>query len=153
MNVFKKLGCNIPPNRTETCHRVSKKSATVIIRFSRRKDFQQVLAVKNDLPKTKMEDVDLPGQNKLFINKNLCPYYKVLWSKSKKLHSLVKINRFFILGDTIKIKVSENSLPLSITHVDDFVKYFHDIDVSLHERCVWINTSVYWVNHDANVFF
>ena len=136
MNVFKKLGCNIPPNRTETCHRVSKKSATVIIRFSRRKDFQQVLAVKNDLPKTKMEDVDLPGQNKLFINKNFCPYYKVLWSKSKKLHSFRKINSFFISGDIFKIKVIENSLRLSITNVNDFGKVFLDIDLSPPERCL-----------------
>ena len=61
-----------------------------------------------------MEDVDLPHQNKLFINKNLCPYHKVLWSKSKKLHSLGKINSFFVSGDTAKIKVSENSPPLSL---------------------------------------
>ena len=130
LSVFKKLGCSIPPNRTQACHRVSKNSATVIIRFSRRKDCQQVLPVKKDLRKTKMEDVDQPGQNKLFINKLLCPYYKVLWYKSKKIHSLVKINSFFILGDTIKINVSENSLPLSITRVDDFGKYFRDIDLS-----------------------
>ena len=115
---------------------VSKNSATVIIRFSRRKDCQQVLPVKKDLRKTKMEDVDQPGQNKLFINKLLCPYYKVLWYKSKKIHSLVKINSFFILGDTIKINVSENSLPLSITHVDDFGKYFRDIDLSPPEPSV-----------------
>ena len=130
MNVFKKLGCSIPPNRTEACHRVSKNSATVIIRFSRRKDCQQVLPGKKDLRKTKMEDADQPGQNKLFINKNLRQYYKVLWSKTKMIHSLVKINSFFTLADTIKINVSENSLPLSITHVDDFGKYFRDIDLS-----------------------
>ena len=41
-----------------------------------------MLVVKKDLRKTKMEDVDVPGQNKLFINKNLCPSYKVLWSIS-----------------------------------------------------------------------
>ena len=136
VNIFEKLGCNIPSNHIEACHRVSKKSATVIVKFSRRKDCQQVLAVKKDLRKIKMEDVGLPGQNKLFINKNLCPYYKVLWSKSKKLHSLGKINSFFISGDKIKIKVSENSLPLSITHVDDFGKYFPDIDLSPPERSV-----------------
>ena len=124
VNIFEKLGCNIPSNHIEACHRVSKKSATVIVKFSRRKDCQQVLAVKKDLRKIKMEDVGLPGQNKLFINKNLCPYYKVLWSKSKKLHSLGKINSFFISGYKIKIKVSENSLPLSITHVDDFGNIF-----------------------------
>ena len=98
VNIFEKLGCNIPSNHIEACHRVSKKSATVIVKFSRRKDYQQVLAVKKDLRKIKMEDVGLPGQNKLFINKNLCPYYKVLWSKSKKLHSLGKINSFFYFG-------------------------------------------------------
>ena len=40
--------------------------------------------------------VDLPGSGKLFINRNLCPYYKVLWSKSKKLQNLGKIHRFFL---------------------------------------------------------
>ena len=95
VNIFEKLGCNIPSNRTEACHRVSKKSATVVIKFSRRKDCQRALDVKKDLCKSKMDDVNLPGQNKL-INKSLCPYYKVLWSKNKKLHSLGKINSFFI---------------------------------------------------------
>ena len=114
INIFEKLDCNILSNAIEVCHRVSKKIATVIVKFSRRKDCQQVLAVKKNLRKMKMEDVDLLGQNILFINKNLCPYYKVLWSKSKKLHSLGKINSFFISADTIKIKVSKNSLPLSI---------------------------------------
>ena len=130
MNIFKKLGRNIPSNCTEARHRVTKKSATVFIKFSRMKECQQTLDLKKDLHKTKMEDVDLPGQNKLFINKNFCPYYKVLWSKNKKLHSLGKINSFFILGDTININVSENSLPLSITHADDFGKNFPDVDPS-----------------------
>ena len=83
-----------------------------------------------------MEDVDLPGQNKLFKNKNLCPYYKVLWSKSKKLHGLGKINSFPISGYIIKIKVSENSLLLSITHVAAFGKYFPDIDLLPSKRSV-----------------
>ena len=78
VNIFEKLGCNNPSNCIEACHRVSKKSAIIIVKFSRRKDCQQVLAVKKDLCKIKIEGVDLPGQNKLFINKKLCPYYEVL---------------------------------------------------------------------------
>ena len=54
----------------------------------------------------------------------------MLWSKSKKLHSLGKIHSLFISGDTVKIRVSENSLLLLITHVDDFGKYSSDIDLS-----------------------
>ena len=46
--------------------------------------------------------------------------------KSQKLYSLEKIHIFFISGDTIKIRVSENSSPLSLTHVEDFGKYPHE---------------------------
>ena len=71
-----------------------------------------------------MEDFGLPGQGKIFINNSLCPYYKMLWSKSKKLFTLGKINSFYISNDTIRIKISENSSPLSITLVDEFGKHF-----------------------------
>ena len=127
--IFEKLGCNIPTERIEACHRISKKNPTFIAKLSQRKDCQQVWHFKRDLRKIKMEDIDLPGQNKLFINKSFCPYYKVIWAKSKKLHSLGKIHSFFILGDTIKIRVSENSSPLSLTHVEDFGKYFSDVNL------------------------
>ena len=121
--IFEKLGCNISTECIESCHRISKKNPTVIVKFSQRKGCQQVWDVKRDLRKIKMEDIDLPGQNKLFI-----------WAKSKKLHSLGKIHSFFISGDTIKIRVSENSSPLSLTHVEDFGKYFPDVDLSQPER-------------------
>ena len=68
VNIFEKLGCNIPSNHIEACHKVSKKSVTVIVKCSRWKDCQQFSAVKKDLHKIKMEGVGLPGQNKLFIN-------------------------------------------------------------------------------------
>ena len=37
------------------------------------------------------------SSGKLFINRSLCPYYKVLWSTSKKLQNLGKIHSFFYL--------------------------------------------------------
>ena len=37
-----------------------------------------------------MEDFGLPGQEKIFINSSLS-YYKMLWSKSKKLLNFGKI--------------------------------------------------------------
>ena len=51
VNILEKLGCTIPPNHTDACYRVSKKSAIVIVTFSRKKDSHQVLAVKKDLRK------------------------------------------------------------------------------------------------------
>ena len=78
----------------------------------------------------KMEYLDFPGSAELFINRSLCPYYKVLWSKSKKLQNLGKIYSFFIFDDKIKIKINENSPPLSVTHTDDFGNYFQNADLS-----------------------
>ena len=34
----------------------------------------------------------------------------------------------------MKIRVSENSFPLSLTHFDDFGKYSRDVDLSPPER-------------------
>ena len=81
-----------------------------------------------------MEDFGLPGQGKIFINSSLS-YYKMLWSKSKKLLNFGKINSFYIINfgkinsfyisnGTIRIKISANSSPLSITHADDFEEHF-----------------------------
>ena len=123
LNIFDKIGCRISPDHIESCHCISKKGGTVVVKFSRRKDCQQVWQVKKDLQKLKMEDVDLPGSNKLFINRNLCPHYKVLWSKSKKLHNLGKIHSFFFSGDTVKIKINESIPPLPLIHADDFVTF------------------------------
>ena len=125
LNIFEKLGCSISPDDIESCHRISKKSNTVIVKFSQRKD-------QKHLQKLKTEDVDLPGI-KLFINRNLCPYYK-LWSKSKKLLNLVKNHVFFISGETVKIKISESSPPFRVTHVEDFGNYFPDVDLSPPSR-------------------
>ena len=58
----------------------------------------------------------------------------MLWSKSKKLLTLGKLNSFCISNGTITIKISENSSPLSITHVNDFGKHFPDIDLSPQDQ-------------------
>ena len=130
VNIFEKWGYSIPFRCIQACHRVSKESTTFIVNVSSRKYRQQ------GLRKIKMEDVDLPSPNKHLIYKDLCQYYKVLRSKSKRLPSLGKINGFFILGDTIKIKVSENSLSLCITHVDEYQKYFLASDPSSPGRSI-----------------
>ena len=134
LNIFGKLGCDISPDHIETCHRVGRTNDNVIVKFSRRKDCQHVWSIKSDLKKLTMEDLELPGNRKLFLNGSLCTYYKMMWSKSKKLHSLSKIHSFFILGDTIKMRVNENSSLLSITHVDDLGKHFPDFDLSSPSR-------------------
>ena len=65
--------------------------------------------------------MDLPRGTKIFVNQSLCSYYRILWSKSKRLHSMGIINSFFFVsGVTVKVKITENGRPLAITHLSDF---------------------------------
>ena len=82
--MFDKIGYSISPDHIESCHHISKKIDTVIVKFSRRKDFQQVWQVKKDLQKLKLEDVDLIGSNKLFINRSLCLYLPGIMVKEQE---------------------------------------------------------------------
>ena len=129
LTIFKKVGCDIKNENIEACHRVRRQN-NVIIKFSKRKDCQQIYSVKKDFGKLDMKEVDLPEGTQVYINQSLCPYYKSLWSKSKKLRTLGKIHSFFISNSTIKLKLQENSVPVAITHNSDFQKYFPDVDLS-----------------------
>ena len=126
---FSKVGSEMLSRDIGACHRLTKNDR-VIVKFLRRKDCDQVLSAKRDLQKIKLEDIGLRGSNSIFINPSLCPYYRMLWSKSKRLLDLGKINNFYVSSGKIKIRIQENSKPLSITHVEDFKKYFPDVDLT-----------------------
>ena len=120
LQVFEKFGCNIDSNNIAVCYRITKKNDRVIAKFSKRKDCQQKLSIKKDLQKLKMEDTGLTGDNKVFVSHSLSPYYRVLWSRSKVLLNIGKINRLMILNGTVKVRITENSTSISITHTDNF---------------------------------
>ena len=126
---FDKFGCEILSRDIEASHCLTNNDR-VIVKFLRRKDCDQVLSVKRDLRKVKLKDIGLRGNNSIFINPSLCPYYRMLWSKSKRLLDLGKINNFYVSSGKIKIRIQENSKPLAITHVKDFKKYFADVDLT-----------------------
>ena len=129
--VFEEVGCNIDPSNIEACHRLTKKNDSPIVKFSRRRDCQRVQSVKKNLQKLKMQGIGSTGDNKVFVNYSFCPYYHVLWSKLKVLLNMGKINRLLVSNGIVKVKISENSAPISIIHADDFTKHFPDIDLSL----------------------
>ena len=80
------------------------------------------MPVKRDLRKVKLEDIGLRGSNYIFINTCFCPYYRMLWSKSKRLHDLGQIYNFYVSGGKIKLRLQENSKFLARTHVENFKK-------------------------------
>ena len=128
--IFEKLGCNIPTESIEACHRISKKNPKVIIKFLQRKDCQQVWDVKRDLQKIKVGGILTCLVRTSYSSIKSYAHITRWYGHKARNYSFGKIYGFFILGDTIKIRVSKNSSPLSLTHVEDNGKYFPDVHLS-----------------------
>ena len=128
--VITKAGVDITADDIEDCHRVGNKGQT-IIKFGKRKVSRQVLSVRKDLNKVKMSDIDLTGQSTLYINQSLCPYYRMLWSKTKTLYKKGKIDSFYVSNGNIKIRLQANARPITIPHTHDFIKYFPGVFLSV----------------------
>ena len=130
-NICKQRCCQsskrLAPELINDCHRLGKNNDRIVIKSTRRKDCKQV---KKDLKDLTADDLDLPRGTKIFVNQSLCPYYRILWSKTKRLQSMGKINSFFISGGTVKIKIDEKSKPLAIKHLDDLAINFPGADLS-----------------------
>ena len=60
----------------------------------------------------------------IFIKDGLSVHYKNLWAKCKNLWDNKYINEFFVSYGLIKIKISESSLPVTITYDVDLEKHF-----------------------------
>ena len=103
LKVFIKVGCEILSCDIEVCPHLMNNDR-VIVKFLRRKDCDRVMSVKRDLRKVKLEDIALRGSNFIFVNPGLCPYYRMFWSKSKRLLGLGKIENFFVSSGKIKIR-------------------------------------------------
>ena len=108
------------------------KHGRVIVKLLRRKDCQQVLNMKKHIQKITASDLDLPNTTvKLYLNESLCPYYRVLWSKSKALFTIGKIHSYFIPNRSPKKSLQEKEPSIPITHTADFEKYFPGVDLSV----------------------
>ena len=124
--IFRSLDCNVNKEDLDACHWLKDKER-VIVKFCRRKDCEKVSKAKNDLRKLNTTNLDLPEGSKIFVNQSLCSYYRLLWLANKKLHGKGRTFGWYVFG-SVKIKLEENSRPLNISHMEDFKKYFRDVD-------------------------
>ena len=125
IDIFKKIDITISKEKIESCHRLYDKKKT-IVKFSSRKDCFKVLNNKNKLKDMSFEDLGFPDVTKLYVNDSLCPYYKFIWSKCKELYSQKRLASFFTINGTNKIRIREDSSPISITHLADLTEHFLD---------------------------
>ena len=128
LEIFKKIEVNIDTGLVESCHRLKSRSNrnAVIIKLSKRKDVMKVLHSKNKLKDLDLQDI---GLGNVYINESLCNHYKLIWSKSKMLYKRKVISSFFVSNGKVKIKVGENTDIITLTHINDLVNLFPEINI------------------------
>ena len=127
--IVNKVDISIIEMDMQAVQRVGKEGRT-IIKLINRKDCQALLKVKRDLNNLTMKDFGFEEKNEIYVNKILCPFCRLLWVKSKRLHHLQKICSFYVSNGFIKIKIKENDKGITITHTTGFENYFQGIDLS-----------------------
>ena len=126
--VFKKIGVEIDERDVQACHRLKEKERT-IVKFVNRKDCLQIHRVKKELKSRDPTELDFPESTKIFINESLCPYYRGIWNKCKKLRAIQKIHQFYTISGLIRVKLEKTGPSKIITHVVDLKELFPDIDI------------------------
>ena len=88
-------------------------------------DADKVKLNKKKLKNIDHEKIGLSSGTKVFINENLCSYYKLLWSKCKKLFLEKMVALFWVKIGTVKIKLLNDQIR-SITHEVDLSALTHE---------------------------
>ena len=88
------------------------------------------MRVKKELENIDPSEFDFPEGTAIFINESLCSYYKMLWSKCKKLWEKRLIYLYFTSNGNIRYRIRENGNVHTVTHIADFKKNFPDIDIN-----------------------
>ena len=127
-DVFKKIGVEIDERDVQACHRLKEKERT-IVKFVNRKDCLQILRVKKDLKSLDPTELDFPENAKIFINESLCPCYRDIWNKCKKLRAIQEVHQFYTISGLIRVKLEETGPFIIISHMVDLKELFPDIEI------------------------
>ena len=73
--------------------------------------------------------VNFPEETKIFINESLCPYYRGLWNKCKKLRDKQKVYQYYTINELICLRSEESGQAKTITHMGDLQNLFPDTDI------------------------
>ena len=125
--VLRGIDAEVDTENIESCHRLKGKGSKgrVILKLSKRKDAEKIKLNKKKLKNIDHRKIGLSSGTKVFINESLCGYYKLLWSKCKKLFLEKKIASFWVTNGTVKIKLLNDQVR-SITHEVNLLALTHE---------------------------
>ena len=123
---IREIGENV--NEGDIQARLREKDRT-IVKFVNRKGCTNILRVRKDLQHLDPTKLSFTEGTKIFINESLCPYYRDIWNKCKKLRANQKLHQFYTINGIVRVKLEEIGPPKSIAHILDLVNLFPNIEI------------------------
>lgn len=117
------------PRSIQACHRLSRRNNDVIMKLSHREDRNLLLKNRKQFKDKDMTELGIEKDQGVFINENLCPYFKRLIGMANILKKDNHIFSFWTINGTPRIRIREHDESfVIITHVTDFEKVFPDLN-------------------------
>ena len=131
IEIGKAVNIEISPKEIEACHRLYKSQnqhgpKRTIVRFVNRKLAENLIKKGREFKKRDVfEKANL--SDKIYINNNLCSYYRFLWGKVKSLYNRKAIDSFWVFNGIINLRLNgDNGEVFKVTHLDDLIESFPD---------------------------
>ena len=139
INIAQALKCPVVSDDLQACHRLpskNKNNINTIVKFVNRKDAEMIMKNRSKLKniETKSFGEQFSGEEKIYINHNLTPYYSSLAWKCRQLKRRELISVIKVSSTSIKIARGESTTMHKIESDDDLSYIFsiEELD-SLHE--------------------
>ena len=71
----------------------------------------------------------MPEGTKNFVNESLCPYYRGIWNKCKKLRDKQRVHQYYTINGLICLRIEESDQAKIITHMVDLQNLLPDIEI------------------------
>ena len=114
------------PYEIQGCHRLRSTNKVgvknTIIRFTNRRFCEDIMLNKSKIKDLKMDNLG-ESVKSIYINDNLCSYYKDLGAKCRRLKKKRKISETWYTNVIVRIKLKDNSIKV-ITHQHDLDAFF-----------------------------
>lgn len=129
IEIAKAVNITISSQDIEACHRLNQNKnqngpKRTIVRFVNRKFAEKLIKQGKEFKKrTVLSKANL--SNNLYINNNLCSYYRYLWGKVKSLYNKNAIESFWVFNGTINVRFADNNNEvMKVTHLNDLIESF-----------------------------
>lgn len=121
----------IHDTEVDSCQRSTGPGKTAVIRFKGRARSDEIKRNSKRIDDMDFTDLAFSKDVKIYINENLCPYYKELHNKCRLLRHSRKITKLMISDGQIKIKLPEKSHWMTVYHesvlMDLFPEFNYDV--------------------------